>query len=49
MLKNMWWLWLVLAGVLLWKNWASVKSMLGMGASTTDTSSTAKPTDYTEV
>lgn len=46
MLKNMWWLWLVLAGLLLWKNWDSVKKMLGMGGNAE--ASTAKPVDYSE-
>lgn len=49
MLKNMWWLWLVLAAILVWKNWESVKKMLGMGSSTGSTTVTAKTEDYTDV
>jgi len=45
MLKNMWWLWLAVAGFLVYKNWSSIKSMFG-GKSENQTS--AKEVDYTE-
>ena len=44
-LKNMWWLWLAVAGFLVYKNWSSIKSMFG-GKSENQTS--AKEVDYTE-
>ncbi len=45
MLKNMWWLWLAVAGFLVYKNWASIKTMFS-GSSTSEAS--AKEVDYTE-
>jgi hypothetical protein len=45
MLKNMWWLWLAVAGFLVYKNWGSIQKMFGK-PSTNEAS--AKEVDYTE-